>query len=359
MKIIYIYPEEDDIWSGVNWRCQIPARAINSNGRHSASLITRRDFISRRPEIDRICERSDVIIFYRNLWGRCLSTIQHWMARGKVVIADFDSPYQLIHPSDQDYSFWFEGQRGGGDKDIIIPPPITQFKWGLQMANCISVNSKRLADDWKAFNQINVIPGFLDLDKYQEIEEQPHDEIIFGWNGNSSQFRTLMESGMIEAMRQVLLSRPQARLLICSDFKFKLDLLDVSDQVLFQNVSKGTAWPSPLAYFDVGLAPLCSDYDQRAGIENILEYMAMKIPWVGSQSAAFHEVRNYGWTVENSIGAWQRVLLDIVDHYQDYKLESSQGPYLFSLGQSINENIQHVIGIYATIIDNSQAVIKR
>ena len=346
MKIVYIYPTEDNLWNGINWRCQVPARAINRNGRHSATLISLTDFISRKPEIDRICEHSDVIICFRNLWGPCLSTIQHWMAHGKVVIADFDEPFQLIHPSDLDYSFWYEGIGIGDQNEKISPPPITQFKWGLQMANSISVNSKRLADDWKAYNQLEVIPGFLDLDKYQEIEEHPHDEIIFGWSGKSSQFRTLMESGMIEAMRQVLLYRSHARFLICSDFKFKLDLLDISpDQILFQNITKGTTWPSPLAYFDVGLAPLCSDFDQRTGIENILEYMVMKIPWVGSQSAAFHEVRNYGWMVENSVGAWQRVLMDMVDHYQDYKMEASQGPFLFSLGQSINENIQHVIGI--------------
>ena len=148
--------------------------------------------------------------------------------------------------------------------------------------------------------------------------------------------------------------------MICSDFKFKLDLLDIStDQILFQSSLGGRNWPSPLGYFDVGLAPVCSDFDQRSGTERVLEYMALKIPWVGSQSAAYHELRNCGWMVENSVGAWQRTLLDLVDHYQDYKLEASQVPYLFSLGQSIDENIQQVIGIYATIIESSQSVLKR
>ena len=360
MRITYVYPQDETLWYGVEWRCQVPARAINRNGRHSASLIPFEPFIGRDPDADRICERSDILVIYRNLWGKCLPVMQHWMARGKVVVADFDEAYQLIPPSNQEYAAWYEGSVSETVKGKNPLTPITQFKWGVQMANAVTLPSKRLADDWKAYNRVEVIPGFLDLERYQEIDEKPHDGIIFGWSGKSSQFRTLLESGMVEALRQVFLIRPQARLLICSDFKFKLDLLDIStDQILFQSSLGGRNWPSPLGYFDVGLAPLCSDFDQRSGTERVLEYMALKIPWVGSQSAAYHELRNCGWMVENSVGAWQRTLLDLVDHYQDYKLEASQVPYLFSLGQSIDENIQQVIGIYATIIESSQSVLKR
>jgi hypothetical protein len=360
VRITYIYPQEESLWDNIEWRCLIPARAVNRNGRHTASLLFWNDFINRTTEADHICERSDVLIVYRNLWGKALSVIQHWMARGKVVIVDFEEAYHLITPSNQDYLFWYEGQTSPDANNKISPPPITQFKWGVQMAHAATVSSKRLADDWKAYNQIEVVPGFLDLEKYQELEPQPHEGIIFGWCGKSHQFRTLLESGMVEALKQVCLIRPWVKLLICSDFEMKPNLLDIpSDQLLFQRYSGGKNWPAPLSYFDVGLAPLCSDFDQRMGSEKVLEYMAMKIPWVGSQSTAYHELRNCGWMVENSVGAWQRVLLDMVDHYQDYKLEASQVPYLFSLGQSIDENIQHVVGIYAKIIESSQAVIKR
>ena len=358
MRLTYIYPQEENLWDNLEWRCYTPARAINRNGRHTANLLPLHEFINRTPEAERICERSDVLIVYRNLWGKALSVIQHWMAHGKVVVADFDEAYPLIPPSSQDYSFWNQGEVGEVDK--ITPSPLVQFKWGLQMSHSITVSTKRLADDWKAYNQIEVIPSFLDLEKYQELETEPHDGIIFGWSGKSNQFRTLLESGVIEALKQVCMIRPWVRLLICSDFEFKPNLLDIpADQLLFQQYSGGKNWPRPLSYFDIGLVPLCSDFDQRLGSEKILEYMAMKIPWVATQSAAYHELRNCGWMVENSVGAWQRVLLDMVDHYQDYKLEASQVPYLFSLGQSIDENIQHVMGIYAKIIDNSQTLIKR
>ena len=359
MKITYIFPPDDTFWDSVEWRCQIPARAINRNGRHTATLLSIDDFAARLPEADNLCERSDVLVVYRNLWGKTLSVIQHWMARGKIVVADFDEAYQLITPSSQDYTFWNDGETTN-TSDKIFPVPLTQFKWGLQLTNGVTVASKRLADDWKAYNQVDVIPNFLDLEKYHELQPMPHDGIIFGWSGRSSQFRTLLESGMVEALKQVCLIRPQALVLICSDFKFKPDLLDIPmDQLLFQPRTGNKNWPAPLSYFDVGLAPLCSDFDQRVGTERVLEYMAMKIPWVGSQSAAYHELRSCGWMVENSVGAWQRVLLDMIDHYADYKLESSQVPYLSSLGQSIDENIQHVIGIYAKIMDSSQVNIRR
>ncbi|MCE1252370.1 MAG: hypothetical protein LWX83_02350 [Anaerolineae bacterium] len=356
MKLTYIYPQDENLWDNLEWRCHIPVRAINRNGRHNATLLPLTDFVKRTNETEEICERSDMLVVYRNLWGKTLSEIQHWMAHGKVVVADFDEPYPLIPPSSAEHAFWFEGEA----PEKVTPVPLVQFKWGLQMSHNITVSTKRLADDWKAFNQVEVIPSFIDLEKYQELEPAPHEGIIFGWSGKSDQFRTLLESGVVEALKQICLIRPWVRLLICSDFEFKSNLLDFPpDQLLFQRYSGGKNWPKPLTYFDVGLAPLCSDYDQRLGGEKLLEYMIMKIPWVASQSAAFHELRNCGWMVENSVGAWQRVLLDMVDHYQDYKLEASQVPYLFGLGQSIDENIQHVMGIYAKIIDNSQTLIKR
>ena len=68
MRITYIYPQDETLWSGIEWRCQIPARAINRNGRHTASLIPVDQFTGRDPEADRICERSDILVVYRNLW---------------------------------------------------------------------------------------------------------------------------------------------------------------------------------------------------------------------------------------------------------------------------------------------------
>jgi hypothetical protein len=79
-----------------------------------------------------------------------------------------------------------------------------------------------------------------------------------------------------------------------------------------------------------------------------------KTPWVASNGAAYRELKSLGWFVENDPIAWTRILLDIVDHLDDYKNEAGQAAYLFGLGQSYDENIHQVISTYAKIMEYTQ-----
>ena len=77
--------------------------------------------------------------------------------------------------------------------------------------------------------------------------------------------------------------------------------------------------------------------------------MVMKIPWVASESSAYQELKSYGWLVKNDPEVWERLLIDMVDHMSDYKNEAAGEPYLFGIGQSIDENINRVISLYENI----------
>jgi hypothetical protein len=72
---------------------------------------------------------------------------------------------------------------------------------------------------------------------------------------------------------------------------------------------------------------------------------------VASDSPAYDELRPYGWLVKNTPGAWERLLLDMVDHIEDYKAEAATGPYLFGISQAIDANVDKILATYAAIIE--------
>lgn len=80
-----------------------------------------------------------------------------------------------------------------------------------------------------------------------------------------------------------------------------------------------------------------------------MEFMTMKIPWVASDGPAYHSLRSYGWLVQNKSNAWERILLDMVDNLSGHKAEAISDPFLFSLSQSIDLNVDQIVALYQTI----------
>jgi glycosyltransferase involved in cell wall biosynthesis len=352
MKIVYVYADRPEEWNSSEWRCAVPARALNRSGRYSAELLSLKDFADRTPKAQETCACSDVIVVQRNLFGAVLSSIQHWKARDKTVIADFDDAYDMLPANNSSYPFWIEGVaiRPGEIVEKMDPPPLTQFKWGLRLVHGATVPSQRLADDWRNYTDIQYLPNYIDLEKYSNNRYQEHDGIILGWGGSASHLQSFSESGIIMALQQVCRARRQVKVMICgNDQRIYKQLPLPEDQIILQPWVPYAEWPRILSMFDIGLAPLHGAYDERRSWVKILEYMVMKIPWVASQGPAYHDLRSYGWLVNNNSSAWERVLLDMIDHLSDYKQEASFEPYLFGISQSIDENIDKIISAYVSI----------
>ena len=131
-----------------------------------------------------------------------------------------------------------------------------------------------------------------------------------------------------------------------SDERLK-DLVDLpSGQVIWQPWTPYTHWPPLLATFDIGIAPLFGEYDQRRSWTQVLEYMLQRIPWVASAGSAYQDLAQFGWLVHNQASSWERVLLDMVDHLDEYRLEAERDAYLYALSQNIDEHIGQVVEIY-------------
>jgi glycosyltransferase involved in cell wall biosynthesis len=354
MKVIYVYADSSLEWNCSEWRCAVPERAINRAGRNNAEMLSIADFGENTPAAQALCESADVIVVQRNLFGPVLSAIQHWKARDKVVIADFDDAYNLMPPDNVSYPFWSQGilNSPDGKPKRMDPLPLTQFKWGLRLVHAGTVPSKRLADDWQSFTEMHYLPNFIDLKYYENITYQKHEGVIIGWGGSLSHLQSFSGSGVMTALKRVCRARPQVKVMICgSDRRIVEHLSLPHDRIIYRPWVPYNEWAQVLANFDIGIAPLYGSYDERRSWIKVLEYMVMKIPWVASEGPAYQDLRAYGWLVKNTPSSWERVLLDIVDHLGDYKNEASGDPYLFGISQSVDENVNKILSTYASIYE--------
>lgn len=352
MKVVYVYADTPLEWNCSEWRCAVPARAVNRTTRHSAALLSLKDFALNTPQARAACEPADVIAVQRNLYGPVLSAILHWKARDKVVIADFDDAYDLTPATNPSYPFWFKGTvvQADGAAQTIDPIPLTQFKWGLRLAHAATVPSKRLADDWQAYTPVHYLPNYIDLEKYQDILPERHDGVWIGWGGSVSHLQSFTGSGILAALKRVCRARPQVKVLIHGSDQRIFDQLPLPpQQKLLHPWVPYAEWPRQLAKFDIGLAPLYGAYDERRSWIKVLEYMVMKIPWIASDGPAYADLRPYGWLVKNTPSAWERVLLDVIDHLDDYRAEAAHEPYLFGISQAVDANVDKIMAVYAAI----------
>lgn len=355
MNIVYVYADSPEEWNSAEWRCAIPVRALQRTHLHQAQMLDILSFAKNTPQAQDVCNAADVIVVQRNLFGPVLNAIQRWKARDKVVIADFDDAYQLMPPMVKNYDFWINGKRvleQGEQKPVvetIDPSPLTQFKWGLRLVHAATMPSAQLAEDWRSYTETYYLPNYMELDRYLEVIPQPHEGVIIGWGGSLSHVQSFVDSGVLTALKTVCKARPNVKVMICGDERVYQLLQVPANQKIFQPWVSYKEWPQQLAYYDIGIAPLCGAYDQRRSWIKIMEYMCMKIPWIASDGPAYHSLRSYGWLVQNKSNAWERILLDMVDNLAGHKMEALSDPFLFSLSQSIDQNVDKIIALYQSI----------
>jgi hypothetical protein len=354
MIVTYVYPTEAENWEGVEWRCNMPARAINRTGVHKANVITDVDFSYHSDRCITSCLESDVIVIYKKIYGRTISAIHHWQARDKTIIVDFDEAYQLLDKHSDDYLFWFEGMQRTKENNLkfISPAPMTQFKWGLKLVDGITVSSERLANDWISFNEIAVVPNYIALESYTAPKsKRKNGNFVIGWHGNNEQLCSLKDTGALDAIEKILDHYPDITFTIHIDDQYEknFESLNHSQIKIIENICKND-WLEALTKIDIGIIPLNGQFDQRKAMRTSLEFMVMKIPWLGSQKTIFHDAETISSLVDNSSDSWYEKLLEVIIHYDGYKEFALQEPFFFGIGKSADENIGKTINTYKKII---------
>ena len=357
MIVTYIYSNclEDQI--RVQLRCRNLVDAINRTGFHSANLLDINSFTQNTPDAQKMCDGSDILIIYRYLYGPILNAVQYWKARDKKVIIDFDQAINYLTTDKPGYSFWFEGvpleDYAIINKNLIDPIPLEQFKWGLGMVDAATVSSGRLVDDWSQFTKVHEMSDYINTYQYPVLNQTHENEIWIGV-GSSVNYDSFKKSGLLAAMENVCQERPQVRLILCNlekDSDTELDINPVQMKIFSPHLFE--EWVSILLKLDIGLAPIYGNYDLRLSPGSLLEFMISKIPLIASEQFIFHELSQYGQWVQNTPDAWERAVLNTVDQLNVYQKKAAKEPFLFANCQDVGANIDKVLKIYTSIINQS------
>jgi glycosyltransferase involved in cell wall biosynthesis len=335
-----------------------PAKYINKQGDHHADVFFINDFMKNTPEVQASCEKADLIIIERNLFGDALLMEMLWWVRNKPVAIIFDDAYHIIEPENMSYPFWGKSQimaqneKGEQQLLTIAPKPLTQLRRGVRMAKALITPSKILSDDWKDYTKVYRTHNYLDLERYPESAKPlfPHDDIVIGWCGSMSHISSFTESGVLAALTYVARKYPNVRVMTAGDNRVfdKINLPD--DKKFYSPFVPEDQWASLLKSIDIGIAPLASAYDHRRSWIKVLEYMITKVPFIATNFETYEELFDYGTYTENGVENWKNALCYAVEHLDEKREMANGKAYQFALEQSYEKNISKLLDIYWDII---------
>jgi len=338
-----------------------PAEAINKLPEHSADTFHINEFMANTPEINHSCETSDIIIVERNLFGDTLVMMQYWKVRNKNLAVIYDDAYSLITPSNVASDFWAKSimtrqdEKGQLIQQNIVPPPMEQFKWGLRIAKGIITPSRILSSDWDEYGKTYRTYNYLKLDRYDNKTPLfPHskDEIYIGWSGSMSHYESFCDSGIAGALTFILKKYPQVKVLLTGDRRVYDRINIAEDRKLFSGYVPEEQWSQLVASYDIGLAPLATEFDRRRSWIKALEYMIMKIPWIASNFETYEELGQYGTLTKNGLENWKEAMCTAIDNIEEKRALANGKAYDFAVSQSWDANIHKVLGIYQQIINS-------
>lgn len=323
MKILFLESDQLQEYNCSNWRCLMPARALNRAG-HQAVVIRIEDWVRRTPDAVALTEQADIVIFQRNLFMDAFMTIVYWRARGKTIVIDLDDAYEHMteETGSPSYKFWRKNlvtkkQPDGTEKEIIVHPrPIDVLRYGCKLAGAVSSPSKLICDDWKPYTRSYWFPNYVDLSLYRQYPAyREPGQIRIGWGGSMTHLVSWTASGANEAMVRIIKEYPNILLVLLGDPRVERFFNDIPPK---RRAALGftphAAFSSKLSYVDIGLIPLSGEYDRRRSWLKTAEYSVMGIPWIGTDYEPTREI-NTGVRVPNNAEDWYQAIKSYIDNF--------------------------------------------
>lgn len=383
LSIAFVYADKPGELNTSIYRCVIPYLALKNSG-HNVSLIPIHLFEQNAIEANDVLLKSDIIVIERNLFGDVLTRIAYWIVRGKIVIANYDDYYEGIEETNASYAFWNKGEveieqidriEEPGSyiysdkyyrfknikikeiknrvKKIGYPHPLKQFKMGLKMVYAQTMPSKYMMKKYNSLSPTYYIPNYFVTQNYINIPKDQRDFKTIGWGGSLSHLQSFKDSGVIQALENIINSRNDVKLLIVGDRRL-LPLINIpDDKKLFQPYVKNEEWGILVSkLFDIGIAPLEGEYDKYRSMIKPIEFMLTKTPFVASYGEAYKElfqIGGLGSFIKNSVENWETSLLYILDHYESEKELMNGKPFKYALTWDYMNGVDYMVETYRKI----------
>jgi len=356
--VSFVFADKPQEYNTSNWRMVIPAKALAAAG-YGVSLIPIQLFQENTKECVDTINNSHVVVVERNYIGDVLTQMAYWKVRARTIILNWDDAYHCIEESNISYPYWKDGTitvvEKEEDKEVekklhIFPHPFDQFIWGLKMGHAATLPSKQLMRHYEPYIPTYYVPNYFETKNYIDIPKTERDFITIGWGGSVSHVQSFRESGVLEAIKNIVNVRPNVKIMICGD-KRNYDLLEIpEDRKIFQEYIPYEQWGKLLAEsFDIGIAPLAGDYDNYRSWIKPVEYCLTQTPWIASSGPAYNDLEQYGKLISNTQENWTDALLFTVDNLEQEKEKCKNEPYKFGLSTDVNVNVENIADTYRTI----------
>lgn len=353
MNLLMIWSDSITEYNCSWWRVHVPYGALKRAGK-SVQTIHIDKFLTPDAETLKKIEWADLIFFQRNAFGPLLDVLQYWRGRGKVIVVDLDDGYEQMtgDTGSPSYKFWklgFVTDQASGKEVKVDPLPIDALRYGVKISGALCSPSKVICDDWKDYVPTYWIPNFIHGKIYHKFEVSKEvGKIYIGWGGSSTHLKSFRDSGAADAIRKIVSEFKQVQILIAGDERVLSTLKLPAARVAKLGWMNLAMWPRGLSYFDIGIAPLCGDYDRRRSFIKGLEYMLMGIPWIATNYEPYQDLSGYGTLVENTETDWYKALKDHVVNFVDHKRRA-----LENIGKGMewdaDENAEKLWALYENI----------
>lgn len=380
MNILYLYADRPKEWNCSEWRCRIPTDAFNRTKEHAARMVFIADWAAGKHNAD--CAWADTIILQRECFAEELALVCHWRGQGKRVYIDLDDAYEIMPPSVPAHQFWRAGmgyqiiQKKGANvaaiwsrtddeghtyrKPTKLPfEPLEHWKMGMKLCDGITTPSLVIQQDMLPYGPSYLVPNYPSVKHYTEAEPMlEKSEILnIGWAGGGSHWDSFVGSGVLTALERVVNEREHVQACIIGPQDVFMKMRGVKKKIYIP-WGPYAEYPSKLKCLDIGLAPLCGQYDRRRSWLKGLEYSLIGIPWLATD----YQVRPQPYDffgrehmVVNSSKNWERAILDIIDHYEDYKTQALEERHIAE-EQDIDDNLQILVDVYSGKSEQEQIV---
>ena len=228
----------------------------------------------------------NVILAQRQVHPNVRKALEQLAQRGKLIVTEIDDILERTHPSNPAYSFYHNGT-----------PDLMNYLAILGNSNGLICSTEALRDHYMSRNANSiVIPNVIDYNlRTWPVYEPPTDGTIkIGWTGSTSHvvdldmigpvIKTLMDK--YSHLRYTHYSNRDMLETWVAKWGIDLDRCDFIEPVDFAK------YPSNLAKFDIGIAPLmmegfASTFNRCRSYLKPMEYNAVGIPFVATNQASY------------------------------------------------------------------------